>query len=44
VINAFILDLPLKTGLAMASGLAGIPLRYSAHRIFRPGHWQRRLL
>jgi uncharacterized membrane protein YbjE (DUF340 family) len=24
IINAFILDLPLKTGLAMASGLAGI--------------------
>jgi uncharacterized membrane protein YbjE (DUF340 family) len=36
VINAFILDLPLKTGLAMASGLAGIPLRYSADRILGP--------
>ena len=37
VINAFILDLPLKTGLAMASGLAGIhcPVFYSPNHLVR---------
>jgi hypothetical protein len=45
VINAFILDLPLKTGLAMASGFWLVfALRDPADRILWPGDWQRRLL
>ena len=44
VINAFILDLPLKTGRRWRQALAGIPLRYPADRVLWPGHRQCRLL
>jgi uncharacterized membrane protein YbjE (DUF340 family) len=44
VINAFILDLPLKTGLAMASGFGWYSLSGIPDRILWPGHRQRRLL
>ncbi len=41
LINAFILNLPINTALAMASGLAGILFRYFIDRILWSGNRER---